>query len=202
MFFINYCLFTVIFGKIDSGYEEFKKEYKELNSEGITEQEYKEFAEKYKCGAKLAGKISKGLSNIFYVYLVLTLLLFLILCNESIFKFFSTFLGDCMYHNIFKNILIASSILSVVVAYLVYKVDKNLPGLENIMAKEFDLPIIYSTIFILVFSIVLTFYHSISEYTNAFSTGAIAFQIIIANLTFDVNLYEKKYMYHNYKSKK
>jgi len=103
----------------------------------------------------------------------------------------------CMILNIHK-ITAWFSMGAIIMAILVLLVDRNLPGIRSILQK-FDFAIFLSLILTSLFSL---FFHSIwklPEFANGFLGGSVAFQLIIANIGFDHEIYKIDKMIELYK---
>ena len=100
-----------------------------------------------------------------------------------------------------QNSLAVMTALTIGIAVSVYFTDKVLPGLKEVLAEKYDKPIIISISLIFFVSLLLVLYGQIPIFANVFSAGAIAFQIIFANLNFDLKVYSQSYMLENFNNK-
>jgi len=143
----------------------------------------------------VASDYSDDFKNLYKHGAVFTFILFLfLLLGFAIYiSKFSTFFES-------KTCFTVTTICSVAIAGLICLIDFLLPGLKS-LAKNYDLPIFFSILGISLISCVLSLSIDTS-FVAIFSAGAIAFQIIYANLNFAFDVYLMETMYDKYKKEK
>ena len=179
------------------------KQHKTIAALGLTDH-YKSFKDIYFKQTNSARYADKKLTCTFLIYSFIPIIIGLWCTFDDGLRKIQI---DCSKMFLLQLLNVIAILLPLYVAYSVMKLDKKLPGV-NYVANTFDKSVFVSTLFISIICIAYNIVSVLSAinapvqnfntYVNGFSTGAIAFQMIMANETFDNNLYKKVNMFDNY----
>jgi len=204
-FFIAGIAFNEFFKEMKTDEEQFMSKYRNhfktpanFFSKSANVNKYADFKQIYNDKANFAKMIYNFLFSILIVYSCCMLLMLY-------FLFFETERLENASINFLQITNIVALITSTLVVLMIWLLDRILPGLKNVTAT-LDNSVLGSTVFVAIICIScivlnvrgIDIIHSFNIYVGGFSTGAVAFQLIVANQTFDTKFYTKKYMFFNY----